>query len=194
MKKKQHDEGFSGDDRELEDQIHKTLIEMGLIIPQTADEIRIAEEAIKGSECRPLPAGLANPSSLFHRLDEPEEVNDAPIEGIIAAANERGLSKKQFASRTRLSVVLITMFDRGMISTRKLPTIVVSRIANAIGSTAERVIEYLEAGPRFALSANFKADDVPALDEPQIFSDAVKDDPSLTSEEMEYLLSLEAED
>lgn len=193
MKKKPNDEGFPDRGGDLEEQIHNTLVEMGLVIPQTAEEVRIAEEAMKNSECRPLPAGLANPSTLFHRLDEPEEARDEPLEGILEAANERGLSPKRLASLTKLSVVLITMFDRGMISTRRLPRIVVSRIAGAIGSTTERVMEYLQAGPRLAPGTNFKADDVPALEEPQSFFEAVKEDPTLSTEEVEYLLSLYAE-
>lgn len=193
MKKNPTDKGFPDRGSDLEDQIHNTLVEMGLVIPQTAEEVRIAEKAMKNSECRPLPASLADPSTLFHRLDEPEEASDQPLEGILEAANERGLSPKRLASITKLSVVLITMFDRGMISTRRLPRIVVSRIADATGSTTERVIEYLQAGPRLALGTNFKTDDVPVLEEPQSFFEAVKEDPTLGAEEVEYLLSLDAE-
>ena len=177
---------------ELDDRIHDSLIEMGWLIPRTEEDVRLAEAALEKVECRPLPPELADPYRLIHRLDVDDVVNDGPLKGIVAAAKERGLSNKQLAAAAKLTVVLITMFDRGMISTKRLPRVVVSRLAEAIGSTAERVIEYLQAGPRFALDMNFKADDTPEIEEPQDFREAVLDDPSIDQELRDHLLSLAA--
>jgi hypothetical protein len=189
------DEGALNKADDLDERIHKSLIEMGLIFPRTAEDVRIAEESSKGVQCRPLPVDLADPSRLLRRIEELDAAsNDTPLKGILAAAKERSISNKQLAALTKLSVVLISMFDRGMISTVKLPRIIVRRIAEAIGTTAERVLEYLQAGPRLAIDTNFKADDVPELEEPQNFFDAVRDDPTLTPQQREYLLSLEAHD
>lgn len=117
----------------------------------------------------------------------------APLAGILTAAKEQGLSSRQLAKLTGLSVVLITMFDRGMINTKRLPSVIVARIARAINSSAERVLEYLQLGPRFAVDANYKAEDSPGLEDPQDFFEAVRDDPTLSDEERQQLLALDAE-
>lgn len=188
------DEGALNKADDLDERIHKSLIEMGLIFPRTAEDVRIAEESSRGVECRPLPADVADPSRLLRRIEELDAAsNDTPLKGILAAAKDRGISNKQLAAITNLSVVLISMFDRGMISTVKLPGVIVRRIAEAIGTTAERVLEYLQAGPRLAMDTNFKADDAPELEEPQNFFDAVRDDPTLTPEQREYFRSLETQ-
>jgi hypothetical protein len=174
----------------LDESIHNALVEMGWIFPQTVEDIHRAQEALKGVRCRPLPPELANPSRLIRRLEELDTADsNAPLNGILAAAKERGLSSKQLAAVTKLSVVLVSMFDRGMISTVNLPKVIVRRIAEAIGSTVEHVLEYLQTGPRLAIDADFKADDAPELEDPQPFFEAVRDDPTLSPIEREYLLS-----
>lgn len=60
----------------LDQQIYEALIEMGWLIPQTEEEVRLAEAAMDQSNCPPLPAALADPSHLFHRLNESDEKND----------------------------------------------------------------------------------------------------------------------
>jgi hypothetical protein len=179
---------------ELDEQIHAALVEMGWIIPRSEADIRRAEAALKTTGPQSLPARLADPDHLMRRLEEPDSTADAPLKGILAAAKAKGVTSTQLARATNLTVVLLTMFDRGMISTRNLPRVVIDRLAAAIGSTTERLIEYLQAGPRLAADARFKADEVPELEEPQDFSDAVNDDPTITPELRDYLLSLTSGD
>ncbi len=112
-------------------------------------------------------------------------------DGILAAAKERGLSNFQLADLTGLSVVLIAQFDRGLIKVNeKLPLEIVKRIADAINETNEQIFDYLQPGPRFAKNANFKATDSPTLTEAQDFTDAVRDDPTLSNERRAELLAL----
>jgi hypothetical protein len=186
--------GAADSSDEIDGRLHDTLIELGWLIPQTEDDVRLAEAALERAECRPLPAELADPYRLIHLLDEADDVGAGTLKGIVRAAEERGLSDIQLAAAAKLTVVLVTMFDRGMISTKRLPRLVVDRIAKAIGSTAERVLEYLNAGPRFAVEMEFKADDAPELDEQQEFREAVLEDPTIEPGLREHLLSLAAED
>lgn len=179
---------------EVDERLHDTLIELGWLIPQTEEDVLLAEAALENAECRPLPIGLADPYRLIHLLDEADDSGTGTLKGIVTAARERGLSDIQLAAAAKLTVVLVTMFDRGMISTKKLPRLVVERIAKAIGSTAERVLEYLNAGPRFAVEMEFKADDAPELEEQQDFREAVLEDPTIEPELREDLLSLAAEE
>lgn len=185
-------EGAAEPPGEVDERIHDALIEMGWLIPRTEEDVHLAEAALEQVECRPLPAELADPYRLIRRLEEIDAAGGGPLKGIVAVAKERGLSNKQLAAAAKLTVVLITMFDRGMISTKKLPLIVVNRLAEAIGSTSERVLEYLSAGPRFAADMQFKADNAPGLEEPQDFREAVLDDPSIDPELRDHLLSLAA--
>src|SRR4051794_27680045 len=93
------DEGALNKADDLDERIHKSLIEMGLIFPRTAEDVRIAEESSKGVECRPLPNELADPSRLLRRIEELDTTsNDLPLKGILAAAKERGISNKQLAA------------------------------------------------------------------------------------------------
>jgi hypothetical protein len=175
---------------ELDERIHDELIEMGWIIPKSEADIQRAEAALKTTAPRSMPYGLADPHRLMRRLEELDSIADAPLKGILAAGKVKGVTSTELAKAANLTVVLLTMFDRGMISTRNLPGVVIDRLAEAIGSTTGRLIEYLQAGPRLAADARFKADEAPELEEPQEFIDAVNDDPTITSELREYLLSL----
>lgn len=179
---------------EIDERLHDTLIELGWVIPQTEEDVRLAEAALETAECRPLPIGLADPYRLIRLLDEADNTGAGTLKGIVTAAKERGLSDIQLAAVAKLTVVLVTMFDRGMISTKKLPRLVVERIAKAIGSTVERVLEYLNAGPRFAVEMEFKADDTPELEEQQDFREAVLEDPTIEPELREHLLTLAADE
>lgn len=76
-KKKEDRAGLQGGE-EWDRQIYEALIEMGWLIPQTEEGVRLAEEAMEESECPPLPPALADPSRLFHLLDENlEEGNES---------------------------------------------------------------------------------------------------------------------
>lgn len=116
------------------------------------------------------------------------------FEGILGKAKALGISNFQLADMTELSVVLIAQFDRGLIKVNeKLPLEIVKRIAEAINETTEQILDYLKFGPRFAKDANFKAPDSPTLTEAQDFTDAVRDDPTLSDKQREKLLALSNE-
>lgn len=113
------------------------------------------------------------------------------FKGILATAKEMGIDNFQLADLTRLSVVLIAQFDRGLIKVNeKLPIDVVKRIAEAINVTTEQLFEHLLGGPRFAENAEYKAEEAPVLPEAQDFSDAVEEDPVISEEWREELRAL----
>lgn len=56
----------------LGDQVHDRLIEMGWILPQTEEDVRLARKALERIECPPLPPSLADPRRIIDRLDEVE--------------------------------------------------------------------------------------------------------------------------
>jgi hypothetical protein len=76
MNRKEEDQANLKAGEELDQQIYEALIEMGWLIPQTEEDVRIAEEALNQLECPPLPPALADPSRFIHRLDERTEEDD----------------------------------------------------------------------------------------------------------------------
>lgn len=70
MKTRRTTEKTQKDRVKLDDQIHDTLIEMGLIIPQTEEDVRLARTALARTACPPLPTGLADPWCIIDRLGE----------------------------------------------------------------------------------------------------------------------------
>ncbi len=190
MNEKTQDIDFKEEFDRLDAEVYQTFVEMGWVIPQTEDEVIIAEKALEKVQFPPFPAELKDSSSLIVRLKKEVKPKGA-FKGIIAAAKEIGINNFQLADMTKLSVVLIAQFDRGLIKVNeKLPLEIVKRIANAINKTTEQIFDYLRLGPRFAKNANFKATDSPTLTEAQDFTDAVRDDPTLSDERSAELLAL----
>lgn len=175
----------------MDGRVYDSLIDRGWIIPQTEEEVERAERALARVELPPLSPELADPYRLIHRLDEIKmRENRDPLTGILSAAQELGKSDDELVEDARLSHVLVTMFDLRQIKLSTTPQKVVERLASAIRKSVEQVTEYLGGGPRFAMGANYKAEEAPALDEPQSFADAVLDDPTLTDERREELLAM----
>ncbi|HEX8162896.1 MAG TPA: hypothetical protein VF538_13585 [Pyrinomonadaceae bacterium] len=113
------------------------------------------------------------------------------IEGLLKVAKEQGFSTtQQFADATRLSPVLVTMLDRGLISFPSIPPKILDTVASTIKHTVEALSRYLQMGPRLALGASYKAEETPATEDPQDFFDAVRADPTLSEERRQQLLDL----
>ncbi len=70
MNRKEEDQANLKAGEEMDQQIYEALIEMGWLIPQTEEDVRLAEETLNQVECPPLPLALADPSRFIHRLDE----------------------------------------------------------------------------------------------------------------------------
>jgi ParB-like chromosome segregation protein Spo0J len=115
---------------------------------------------------------------------------ESALAGLVEEAEARGLSKKQLAERSGLTVPLLTKLDRRLIRYASIPGEVVSRVAAALGSQAGAVAAYLQGGPRLAQAVSYKADEAPTLPEAQDFAEAVRDDPALTPEQRAELLGL----
>lgn len=122
-----------------------------------------------------------------------EDRNDAKLAGILKAALKKGLSNAQLAALTGLTVVLITKLDRGLISLRRIPRVIIERLAEALGCSPQSLREYLQSGPRLAEDAFYKSADTPEVAEPQDFFEAVRTDPLLSEPQRQALLALEDE-
>lgn len=190
MSDKTQDKDFNEDFDRLDGEMYRTFVEMGWIIPQTEEEVFLAEKQLKEAEIPPFPAEIKDPSGLITQMRKEIELKRV-FKGIIAAAKEIGISNFQLAEMTGLSVVLVAQFDRGLIKVNEnLPLEVVRKIADAINESTQRIFDHLMGGPCFARSAEFKAEDSPVLPEAQDFTEAVNDDPTLSDERRRDLLAL----
>jgi hypothetical protein len=73
MNRKEEDQANLKTGEELDQQIYEALIEMGWLIPQTEEDVRLAEEALSHLDYPPLPPALADPSRFIHLLDDGTE-------------------------------------------------------------------------------------------------------------------------
>jgi len=73
MNRKEEDQANLKAGEELDQQIYEALIEMGWLIPQTEEDVRLAEETLNQLEYPPLPPALADPSRFIHLLDDGTE-------------------------------------------------------------------------------------------------------------------------
>jgi hypothetical protein len=118
-----------------------------------------------------------------------------PITSLLAQAQSAGLTAQQAAARVNLSVPLFALLDRRLIRFDSLPSLLFTRIAGAIGRSAEDVRTYL-AGPSIVpQGAQFRADHAPIqAGATQDFLSAVRADPLLpppAKREWEGIIALE---
>ncbi len=73
MNRKEEDQANMASGEELDQQIYEALIEIGWLIPQTEEDVRLAEEALNQLDYPPLPPALADPSRFIHLLDDGTE-------------------------------------------------------------------------------------------------------------------------
>jgi hypothetical protein len=119
----------------------------------------------------------------------PSAVESAAIRGLIAEGQAQGLSARQLAEKSGLSVSLVTKLDRRLIQFASIPREVVSAIAEAINREAQTVARYLQGGALLAPSASYRAEEAPSLPEQQSFAEAVSADRMLSPEDRQRLLS-----
>jgi superfamily I DNA/RNA helicase len=116
-KNKHNDEKALRDNTISEKRIYEALIEAGLIIPQTEDDIRRAEEALAQIECPLLPPELSDPYLIINELDELKEdvrtdetpvnkcpTNKQPLRLVHPVGNEESISTP-FISKPYLGYV-----------------------------------------------------------------------------------------
>ena len=182
---------------------HTALVEWVARYPQYEDELTrftvewarvehapsmVAETPVQIEAAAERHMALLRERGLLYSVDGATE-----LAGLVEEAEAKGLSKKQLAERSGLTVPLLTKLDRRLIRYASIPGEVVSRVASALGSQADAVAAYLQGGPRLAQAVSYKADEAPTVPEPQDFAEAVRDDPALTPEQRAELLRLAGE-
>ena len=197
MNEKRLDKEFQEEFDRLDAELYKSFIELGWVIPQTEEEVAIADKALKTIQIPPLPAGAKDSSPLIAQLRreraEREKSLKSVFKGILARATDLGMTNTQLAEKARLTVALVTKLDLGLIPNyKRIPVTVVEEVASAIKTTVQELYDYWNRGPRFATGVEFKSADTPEI-EGQDFFEAVRQDSSLSEERRAELLALEEE-
>jgi len=119
----------------------------------------------------------------------------APIRSLVAEAARAGFTPDAFADRTGLSVSLLAKLERRVIRAETIPRVVSERIAGSIRRDLPAVLDYSRLGAGFALGAEHRASQAPALPAKlEDFSEAVRNDAELTDEKRTALLQLAKRD
>ena len=197
MSEKKQGNDFREEFDHLDTEIYKSFVEAGWVIPQTEEEVAIAEKGLREIQIPPIPAGVKDSSPLIAQLkkerEERERNSISVLTGILARGMELGMTNFQLAEKARLTVALVTKLDLGLISNyKRIPKTVVEEMADAIKVTVQELYDYWDRGPKFAAGVEFKSTDTPEI-EGQDFFDAVRQDTSLPKPRRAELLSMEKE-
>jgi hypothetical protein len=149
----------------------------------------------QASDERLLQAGLDAARGVLERVrhERPAAVPArALLPGLMIRAREIGLSIRELADRSRLSVTLVGLLDHRLIGFASIPQEVVDALAGALQIQAASVGQYLQQSPSFAASASYRAEDAPTLPTTQDFFEAVRQDPTLDESRRSALLRLQS--
>ncbi len=112
------------------------------------------------------------------------------ISSLNALAEAQGMDKKAFAAVLGVSISLLTYLEKRRLQAASIPRQLVVKIAESVKTTEESVAAYLSGGPSLSTQTSFKAETRPETAEEKDFADAVNEDPGLTAEQKQALLSL----
>lgn len=121
------------------------------------------------------------------------ELNSAPkpaLESLTDAAKAKGMNRAKFAHALGLSVSLVQYLEKRRLEFASIPKIVISKVAEVLETGEESVANYLNQSPIIAANASFKTNTRPEEPQPKDFSDAVREDQQLSSDEKTKLLEL----
>lgn len=135
--------------------------------------------------------GMSIVQNILH-THAPEEM--APLKGIVQEGNQLGLSIQQIARRAQMSLALVRKLDLRRIRFSTIPGQAIESLAYAIQRGSSAVADYLQGAPTLPQGASYRAEQAPALAEPEDFFEAVSRDMEMSQELREYWLSFASPD
>lgn len=186
-----------------QDPNHASLVEWIRRYPQYEREL--TEVAVAWSQMERLPPaprareletdilvlrGMSIFQNIIHR--QPAVLGgEHPIEGIVATANQRGLSIDGLADLLELTVALVRKLDLRRFVYARLPNQLKDTVASVLDCSRAVVERYLQGPPRYGRGVQHKADQAPSLPAQEDFFDAVRCDQELTEDRRQRWLNLE---
>lgn len=137
------------DNLALDQQIHRSLVKLGLVIPQTEEDVRLARIARSQMNLPAPPPSLMEPQKLLDRLtdefDEPQEEGYAiefasiTLSALLKRLNDVGIDKK-LLSRLVSKTVREKLVDRSSWKDISLIGEIISTISQIYGWTKEFIL------------------------------------------------------
>ena len=149
----------------------------------TADQ-RVDEDAL-------VLQGMGIVQNILH-AHAPEEAT--PLKGIVKEGNQLGLSIQRLAERSQMSLALVRKLDLRRIRFSTIPDQAIESLAYALQRGSSAVAEYLQGPPTLAQGASHRAEQAPALAEPEDFFEAVRRDMTMSQELRQHWLSFASPD
>lgn len=125
----------------------------------------------------------------FQKFWAEKTAQSQQIESLTGAAKKLGMRKKEFASRIGLNAVQLYNLEIRAFVFSTVPQTLIEKVAETLQTTREAVVAFLRQPP--SLAANFKSRTRPEDFKQISFTDAIKQDDTLSAAEKERLLNLE---
>lgn len=175
---------------------HKILRRLSEQYPQFAEDLRdfaAARSVLRYApevefsaeeESRYQKIGLQNLRSILNASPQ------AAFESLLEAAKAKNLNRSKFAAALGLSVSLVQYLEKRRLEFASIPPKIINRIAEVLEIAEETVAKYLNQPPVVATNASYKTQERPVEIKPKSFSEAVREDQQLSTEEKRKLLEL----
>ncbi|MFL5733042.1 MAG: hypothetical protein ACJ78Q_07545 [Chloroflexia bacterium] len=128
--------------------------------------------------------------AILDRSVAQSQAAPAPLKGLVAAGQARGLSRKQLAATLGLSIALVEKLDRRLIDYATIPAAIVESISRTLATGKDAVERYLQGPSLLPQAASYKAGKAPTVPPPQSFAEAVESDRTLPEERKRALLGM----
>ena len=156
------------------------------------ESLPLTPESEKVDESVLVLRGMSIVQNLLHKQSQAaSSSNSAPFVSLIAEARALGMKPRQLAEAVRLGDATLGKLDRRLILYASIPQVAIEELAKVIQRGAASVAAYLQQGPKFAASAEYRSEQAPALSESEDFFTAVRNDPMISPEHADYWLALE---
>lgn len=145
------------------------------------------EEISAQNERRYEEMGLKNLRTILGKETSPQ----IEISSLADLAKAKGFNKAKFASAIGLSLSLLMYLEKKRLEAATIPRALIKRIADALETGEEIVSAYLSQPLSTATQASFKTASRPSGEaELKSFTDAVREDQTLSAKEKNELLQL----
>lgn len=148
------------------------------------------EETILHSDSTSKVQNILGRKKEISRVDVQEDLHN----GICQEGAMQGLSIRDLANYSYLSVALVRKIDRRLIQYSSIPTRAIEYLAQAIHRDALTVAHYLQAPPIFPQEARYRSEQAPKLAEAEDFFEAVRKDGMMTEAQSQYWLLFAPDD
>jgi hypothetical protein len=156
-----------------------TLMNSAAVLATNQDEE--SDEAARAADERLMLRGMSIVQNLLHHASRRPAI--PPLNSLLGAAKEAGLSLREFGRATHLGDALIRKLDRRLIRFSSIPKQAIDALAEAARVPAQAVATYLQLPATFAAAPQYRADRAPQLAEQEEFRAAVQKDPTMTPED-----------